>query len=107
MYTTLEQARLKAVVFLDGGYFLDPPPAGGDQADFAPRLKVPVLMVNGRYDFTFSLKRAQEPMFRQLGTPDADKRHAVLETAHGVDADRPHMVKEVLDWLDKYLGRVE
>jgi hypothetical protein len=36
------------VVFLDGGYFLYPPPAGGDQADFATRLKKPVMMVNGR-----------------------------------------------------------
>ena len=35
--TTLMQDRLKTAIFLDGGYFLDPPPPGGDQADFAVR----------------------------------------------------------------------
>ena len=53
IFPTLLQDRLKTAVLLDGGYFLDPPPPGGDQADFAPRMKMPVLMVNGRYDFTF------------------------------------------------------
>jgi tRNA A-37 threonylcarbamoyl transferase component Bud32/dienelactone hydrolase len=106
IYTTLAQDRLKAVVFLDGGYFLDPAPAGGDQADFAPRLRKPVLMVNGRYDFSFSLERSQVPLFRMLGTPSADKQHVVLETPHDVRAQRPAMVGAVLGWLDKYLGRV-
>ena len=36
----------------------------GDQADFAPRMKKPVLMVNGRYDYVFSLDQAQNPLFR-------------------------------------------
>jgi len=106
IYATLAQDRLKAVVFLDGGYFLGKAPAGGDQADFAPRLKKPLLMVNGRYDFTFSYERAQLPLFRMVGTPEADKRHAVLPTPHDVRADRAELVKEVLGWLDKYLGRV-
>jgi len=107
IYATLQQARLKAAVFLDGGYFLNAMPAGQDQADFAPRLKTPVLMVNGRYDFTFSLERSQEPLFKTLGTPAADKAHVVLETPHDVRADRPRLVNAVLGWLDKYLGRVQ
>ena len=106
IYTTLAQDRLRGVVFLDGGYFLDAPPAGGDQAEFAPRLRAPVLMVNGRYDFTFSLERAQNPLFRMLGTRAEDKSHVVLETAHGVQAQRPALMTTVLAWLDKYLGRV-
>jgi eukaryotic-like serine/threonine-protein kinase len=104
--TTLMQDRLKTAIFLDGGYFLDPPPPGGDQADFAPRMKKPVLMVNGRYDYTFSVEDAQNPMFRMLGTPEADKKHVLLETPHDVTEDRPRLTKEVLGWLDKYLGRV-
>ncbi len=106
IYTTLLQDRLKTDIFLDGGFFLDPPAAGRDQADFAPRLKLPVLMVNGRYDFSFSLDRAQRPLFRMLGTPDADKRHVLLETPHDVSARRPELTKEVLAWLDHYLGPV-
>lgn len=105
IYTALED-RLKTVVFLDGGFFLVEVPAGQDQVDFAPHLKRPVLMVNGRYDFSFSLDKAQDPLFRMLGTPEADKRHAVLESPHDVTARRPELVKEVLGWLDKYLGRV-
>jgi serine/threonine protein kinase/formylglycine-generating enzyme required for sulfatase activity/dienelactone hydrolase len=107
IYTTLLQDRLKTVVFLDGGYFLDPPPPGGDQADFAPRLKKPTLMVNGRYDFSFPLEKAQLPLFRTIGTPDTDKSHVILESPHDVNAKRPEMVKAVLEWMDKYLGRVQ
>ena len=106
IYTTLLQDRLKTDVFLDGGYFLDKPSPGRDQADFAPRLRIPVLMVNGRYDFSFSLDRAQLPLFRMLGTPAADKRHVVLETPHDVRARRPELIREVVGWLDHYLGPV-
>ena len=103
---TLMQDRLKTAILLDGGYFLDQPPPGGDAADFAVRMKKPVLMVNGRYDYTFSVEDAQNPLFRMLGTPEADKKHVLLETPHDVTEDRPRLTKEVLDWLDKYLGRV-
>jgi pimeloyl-ACP methyl ester carboxylesterase len=104
--TTLLQDRLKTAIFLDGGYFLQKPPAGADQADFAPRMKKPVLMVNGRYDYTFPVETAQDPLFRMLGTPADEKSHVVLDTPHDVTEDRSKLVKVVLDWLDKYLGRV-
>ena len=103
---TLLQDRLKTAIFLDGGYFLFPPPPGADQADFAPRMKKPVLMVNGRYDFSFSLEKSQNPLFAMLGTTADDKRHVVLDTPHDVTQQRPQLVKVVLDWLDHYLGRV-
>jgi dienelactone hydrolase/predicted Ser/Thr protein kinase len=106
IYTTIEQSSLKTVILLDGGYFLDRPPAGGDQADFAPRLKVPVLMVNGRADYVFSVNESQNPLFQMLGTPDADKKHVVLDTPHDVTERRTELAKVVIDWLDKYLGRV-
>jgi hypothetical protein len=106
IYTTLLQDRLKTAVLLDGGFFLEPPPPGGDQADFAPRMKKPVLMVNGRYDYVFSLDLSQNPMFTMLGTPKQDKEHIVLETPHDVTEQRPQLVKAVLGWLDHYLGPV-
>jgi dienelactone hydrolase len=107
IYTAMLQDKLKAIVFLDGGFFLGEPPPGSDQADFAPRIKRPVLMVNGRYDFSFSLDKAQLPLFRMLGTAPADKRHAILQSPHDVRAQRGEMVAEVLAWLDKYLGRID
>jgi hypothetical protein len=106
IYTTLLQNRLKTAIFLDGGYFLDPPPPGGDQADFAPRMKKPVLMVNGRYDYVFSVNLAQDPLFNMLGTPPKDKQHIILNTPHDVTEQRPQLIKSVLDWLDHYLGPV-
>ena len=107
IYATLAQDRFKTVIFLDGGYFLEKPPNGGDQADFAPRLKKPVLMVNGREDYVFTLETSQDPLFAMLGAPAADKEHVVLDTAHDVTEQRPELVKAVLSWLDKYLGQVD
>jgi predicted esterase len=102
------EERLKAVVLLDGGYFQQENPiAGMDQADFAPRLTRPVLMVNGRYDATFPFESAQVPLFHMLGTPAADKRQVVFETPHDVRLRRDDLVREVLAWYDKYLGRVQ
>jgi dienelactone hydrolase len=102
------ESRMKAVVFLDGGFFQTQDPLPGmDQVDFAPRLTQPVLMINGRYDATFPLDNAQLPLFRMLGTPVAHKRHVVFETAHDVRMQRPDLVREVLAWYDKYLGRVD
>jgi dienelactone hydrolase len=98
--------RFQAAVFLDGGFFLMPPAAGGDQADFAPRMKKPVLMVNGKYDYTFPPDQAQAPMFEMIGTASADKFRKVLETPHDVTELKPELSKEVLRFLDKYLGRV-
>lgn len=105
IFAALED-RFKAVVFLDGGFLLGPAQAGTDQVDFAPHLKRPVLMVNGRYDFTFSLDRAQLPMFRMIGTPEAEKRHVVFDTPHDVSQQKTELSREVLAWLDKYLGKV-
>ena len=105
--TALLQDHLKTSIFLDGGYFLDPPPPGGDQADFAPRIRIPVLMVNGRFDYVFSVDKAQNPLFAMLGTPAADKRHVLFDTPHDVTERRPQLVASVLDWLDHYLGPVQ
>lgn len=104
--TELLQNRLSTAVLLDGGYFLDPPTPGADQADFAPRIKIPMLMVNGRYDYVFPPAESQDTLFAMLGTSASDKRHVVLDTPHDVTEQRPELVRAVLDWLDKYLGRV-
>lgn len=105
IFTALED-RFKALVFLDGGLFLFEPARGGDQVDFAPRVTRPVLMINGKYDFAFSPSRSQQPLMRMLGTPEADKRTVVLDTPHDVSQQKEALSKEVLAWLDKYLGRI-
>jgi pimeloyl-ACP methyl ester carboxylesterase len=71
-----------------------------DPINFLPRIRIPVLMINGRYDFFFPLESSQIPMFRLLGTPAADKRHVVEDGSHYVQ--RTRLIQEVLTWLDKY-----
>jgi len=105
IYTALED-RFKAIVFLDGGLYLNPVLPPRDQVNYAPHITKPVLMVNGRYDFTFSVERAQNPLFHMLGTPEADKRHVIFDTPHDISQNKEGLSREVLGWLDKYLGRV-
>jgi dienelactone hydrolase len=101
------EPRLRAIVLLDGGYFQHEKPLPGiDQVDFVSRIKSPVLMVNGRYDWTFPLESSQEPMFAMFATPAADKRHVVFDTPHDVRFRQADLTKEVLAWYDTYLGKV-
>jgi len=47
-----------------------------------------------------------EDMFRLLGVPEKDKRLALWEGGH-VPPSRKMLVKETLDWFDRYLGPVK
>ena len=73
-----------------------------DPINFAPRVKTPLLMLNGRDDFTYPVEVSQEPLFRMLGTPAADKGRGLYAGGHVFPFSR--MIKDSLDWLDKYLG---
>jgi predicted esterase len=96
------EERLKALLLIGPGFFMQKRFPAADQINFAPRVKAPVLMLNGRYDFIFPTNSSQEPMFRLLGTPAEHKRRILYETGH--DIPRPDMIKETLKWLDQYLG---
>jgi pimeloyl-ACP methyl ester carboxylesterase len=75
-----------------------------DPVNFLPRIRIPVLMLNGKYDSTFPLETAQKPFFRLLGSPGDTKKHVLFEGGHFLP--RPMMVAASLEWLDKYLGPV-
>jgi hypothetical protein len=64
-------------------------------------------MVNGSYDPVYPIDSGQKPMLRLLGTPPKDKRHVVLPVGHAVIVPevRNDLIREVLDWLDRHLGR--
>ena len=101
------EPRFKAAVLQDGGFFGTPALPELNGVNYAPRVRIPVLMINGRYDYFFPLEASQKPMFNLLGTPAADKRHVLLEAAHDVITFRQVVMRETLDWLDKYLGPVQ
>jgi eukaryotic-like serine/threonine-protein kinase len=97
------ESRVKTAVLADGSFPSWRPRPEADPINFAPRVNIPVLMINGRYDWVETMD-LQEPMFRWFGAPEKDKRHAVLETTHYAMVARTEVVREVLGWLDKYLG---
>jgi hypothetical protein len=61
-------------------------------------------MLNGRYDSGFTYERSIKPLFDLLGTPDKDKDLKLYETDH--IPPRVEFIKEILAWLDRYLGAV-
>jgi eukaryotic-like serine/threonine-protein kinase len=99
------ESRIRVAILLGGGFEFAKKMPEVDELNFAPRVKVPTLLVGGRYDEYFPLETSQNVMFRSLGTPERDKRHAVLEGGHIPPYDQ--MVREILDWLDKYQGPVK
>jgi len=99
------ETRIRAIVLISPGFYLQKCLPEVDQFNFAPRVKAPVLMLNGRFDFIFPTGSSQEPMFRALGTPTDQKRRVVYDTGH--DIPRNELIKETLNWLDRYMGPVK
>ncbi len=97
--------RIKVGILELGGFYFFKLLPETDQINFVPRITIPILMLNGRYDRSFPVKTSQKPMFRLLGSPEEHKRHVIYETGHGTPRNK--RIKEVLDWLDRYLGPVK
>jgi tRNA A-37 threonylcarbamoyl transferase component Bud32/dienelactone hydrolase len=72
---------------------------------YCPHVKIPVLMLNGRYDYAFPVETSLEPMYELFGTPSDHKRLVLYDTGHLVP--RPQLIEETLNWLDRYLGPVD
>lgn len=99
------EPRFKTGVLICGGLLSDPKVGELEQLNFAPRVRIPILMVGGKDDFIRPPQTSQGPLFDLLGTPPADKRLALFEGGHIVPMQG--MMRETLRWLDKYLGPVE
>jgi eukaryotic-like serine/threonine-protein kinase len=97
--------RLRAAVLVIGGFWQQRGSPEVEPINFAPRVKTPVLMLDGRYDFVFPVETSQTPMFRLLGTPEPAKRHLLFESGHSIP--RRELITETLRWLDLYLGPIK
>jgi pimeloyl-ACP methyl ester carboxylesterase len=75
-----------------------------DALNYAPRVRMPTLLLNGRYDFGLPYEMTQLPLFALLGSPPGHKRHVVLETGHSLPIE--DVAREILPFLDRYLGPV-
>ena len=98
------EPRIKVVVLALGGLDFHRSLPEVDTINFISRVKQPVLMLNGRYDFFFPLESTQNPFFEMLGSKKDQKKHLVFDTAHNIP--RNELIKQTLDWLDQYLGPV-
>ena len=98
------EGRLRASILMVAGLTADGRPEA-DQRNYVTRVKVPTLMLNGRYDLGFPLDTSIKPMFDLLGTPVQHKRLKLYDTDHFVPENE--LIKESLTWLDRYLGPVK
>ena len=96
--------RFKVAILPHGGLPLHRSLSEVDPVNFASRVKIPVLMLNGLYDHYFPVDTSQNPLFFLLGTPEEDKRHLTYESGHVIPTNE--LIKESLSWLDRYLGPV-
>jgi dienelactone hydrolase len=108
LWVALED-RIRFAIFAGGGCWIwqDSPVPSADPMRFATHMKVPTIMLNGRYDAVFPYETSQKPLFELLGTPAEHKVHKTYPSGHPIEGFREEFKREVLEWLDKYLGPVE
>jgi len=94
-------AIFEAGGFVPGGYSRNFAPEA-DPFNYAPRVRIPVLMLNGHYNFVHRVEDGLDPFFKILGTPPENKVKRIYET----DSTPPRLerIKEVTAFLNKYLG---
>ncbi len=96
--------RLKLSVLIRSGLSKIKKFPEADEFSYVSYVKIPVLMLNGKYDFIFPYESTVKPMFDNLGTPEQHKKLVLYETDHFVP--KSEIIKETLNWLDKYFGPV-
>jgi eukaryotic-like serine/threonine-protein kinase len=96
--------RLKASVLEIGGFLQKNIRSEMDQINYVTHVKVPTLMLNGKYDVVgFPYETTVKPMYDMLGTPKENKNLILYETDHYVP--RNDAIKEMDVWFNKYLGQ--
>jgi serine/threonine protein kinase/formylglycine-generating enzyme required for sulfatase activity len=97
------ERRFRAALFISGGLFYLQLPAPLEPVTYAARITMPVLMINGRFDY-LNTPESQARLFDLLGTPAADKRRALVDSGHLMP--RAEILRESLGWLDEQFGAV-
>ncbi len=100
------EQRFRVGIFWAAGFIRGVPESPVERADLVRRIRLPMLMLNGRLDAWLAIETQVKPLFDLLGASEEDKRLMVYETSHW---PYPHneVIKESLAWLDRYLGPVE
>ncbi|MBA2303178.1 MAG: hypothetical protein H0W08_11145 [Acidobacteria bacterium] len=98
------EPRIKASVLAAGGLRFNVPPEI-QTVNFMPRVKTPVLLINGMSDFAVPAP-ARRRFLDLLGSPPEHKKLIELEGGH-VPSDMRRFFRETLNWYDTYLGPVK
>ena len=96
------EKRLQANIIVVGGLPKTKRRPEVDEINFISRITIPTLMLNGIYDTAFPYETSVKPTYDLLGTPEENKKLIMYESDHFIP--RTELIKEVLNWLDKYLG---
>jgi formylglycine-generating enzyme required for sulfatase activity/dienelactone hydrolase len=99
------ESRFKTAVLLSPGFTFRLMPPEADAINYVSHITMPVLMIGGRHDYVMPVELSQKPLFERLGTPADRKKHIVTESGHS-DFPRSELIRDVLGWLDRYLGPV-
>jgi dipeptidyl aminopeptidase/acylaminoacyl peptidase len=97
------ETRLRTAIILAGGIYESGLPEA-NPINYVPRIKMPFLMLVGRYDSILDHESMAKPMFDMIGTPDEHKLLKIYETDH--IPPKSEYVTEILAWLDTYLGPI-
>ena len=79
-------------------------PEWRDMIHYLPRIKIPILLMGGRYDPSYPAPD-QQAFLDYLGTPDEDIRWVTFATGHSLP--RAEVINESLAFVDKYFGKVK
>lgn len=104
-FMALEERLRVGLVIVEGLPAVASIPPEIDFVNHAPRVTAPVLVLNGRDDALFPYKTSQLPMSRAFGSPDEDKCHVTFPSGHATYSWTDHLIRESLDWLDRYFGQ--
>ena len=93
--------RVKSAVLLVAGLEFQKCKKEVDAHYYTRRIKIPTIMLNGKFDQYFPYETSQIPMYKLIDVEEENKKHFIYESGHYVP--RNELIKQHLEWLDKYL----
>jgi len=95
--------RLKVNIIMAGG-LTDTGRPEVHPINYVSRITIPTLILSGKYDSLARYETSSKPLYDLLGTQPKHKEQKLYNTDHV--PPRNEFIKEILSWLDKYLGPV-